>query len=71
VAALRCAFRLSPNAPADKLALSSAAMRPGLIHAAWARIAELERENRELRRANQIPEEASVVFAKELDRPGR
>jgi transposase len=31
------------------------------------RIAELERENRELRRANAILKEASVLFASELD----
>jgi transposase len=35
------------------------------------RIIELERENRELRRANQILKEASVFFASELDRPRR
>ncbi|GAB37554.1 putative transposase [Gordonia sputi NBRC 100414] len=33
------------------------------------RIAELEREVRELRRANQILRSASAVFAAELDRP--
>ena len=32
-----------------------------------ARIAELERENRELRRANEILKAASVFFATELD----
>jgi transposase len=31
------------------------------------RIAELERENRELRRANEILKAASAFFAKELD----
>jgi transposase len=36
------------------------------------RIAELERENRELRRANEIPRAASAFFARELDpRPPR
>ena len=35
------------------------------------RIAELEKENRELRKANQILKEASVFFAQELDRPRR
>ena len=34
-----------------------------------ARIAELERENRELRRANAILKSASAFFAAELDRP--
>lgn len=33
------------------------------------RIAELERENRELRRANAILKSASAFFAAELDRP--
>jgi len=31
------------------------------------RIAELERENRELRRANEILKTASAFFARELD----
>jgi transposase len=31
------------------------------------RIAELERENRELRRANEILKAASAYFARELD----
>ncbi len=35
------------------------------------RITELERENRELRKANQILKEASLFFAQELDRPRR
>ena len=33
------------------------------------RISELERENRELRRANEILKSASAFFAAELDRP--
>lgn len=36
-----------------------------------SRIAELERENRELRRANQILKSAASFFAAELDRPSR
>ncbi len=36
-----------------------------------ARLAELERENRELRRANEILRRASAFFAAELDRPSR
>lgn len=36
-----------------------------------ARIAELERENRELKRANTILKQASAFFAAELDRPAR
>ena len=35
------------------------------------RIAELEREVRELRRANQILKSAASFFAAELDRPSR
>jgi transposase len=34
-----------------------------------ARVAELEKENRELRRANSILKSASAFFAAELDRP--
>ncbi len=45
--------------------------RPGTTSAERERIAELEKENRELRRANQILKEASVFFAQELDRPRR
>jgi len=36
-----------------------------------ARLAELERDNRELRRANAILRSASAFFAAELDRPSR
>jgi transposase-like protein len=35
------------------------------------RLAEVERENRELRRANAILKSASAFFAAELDRPQR
>ena len=35
------------------------------------RVAQLERENRELRRANQIVRSAASFFAAELDRPSR
>ncbi len=35
------------------------------------RMVELERENRELRRANSILRSASAFFAAELDRPSR
>jgi transposase len=45
--------------------------RSGTTSADAARIAELERENRELRRANAILKSASVFFAAELDRPQR
>ena len=46
--------------------------RPGTTSADAQRIAQLERENRELRRANDILKAASVFFATELDgRPKR
>jgi transposase len=46
--------------------------RPGTSTVDAQRIAQLERENRELRRANDILKAASVFFATELDgRPKR
>ena len=44
-------------------------VRPGTTTDDAARLAELERENRELRRANAILRSASAFFAAELDRP--
>jgi len=45
-------------------------LRPGPTSAEAARIRELERENRELRQANEILRKASAYFAQaELDRP--
>jgi len=41
--------------------------RPGTTSDDKKRIAELERENRELRRANEILKAASAYFARELD----
>jgi transposase len=41
--------------------------RPGVPTAERQRIAELERDNRELRRANEILKAASAFFARELD----
>jgi transposase len=41
--------------------------RPGLTSEDRERIRELERENRELRRANEILKAASAFFARELD----
>jgi transposase len=41
--------------------------RPGLSTAEQQRITELEREVRELRRANEILKAASAFFARELD----
>ena len=40
---------------------------PGVPASERARIADLERENRELRRANEILKAASAFFARELD----
>jgi transposase len=46
--------------------------RPGVTTAEAQRIAELERENKELRRANEILRTASAFFAAaELDRKTR
>lgn len=44
-------------------------VRPGVTTDEHARLVELEREVRELRRANQILKSASAFFAAELDRP--
>jgi transposase len=41
--------------------------RPGITSEQQERIRELERENRELRRANEILKAASAFFARELD----
>ena len=41
--------------------------RPGLTTADHERLVHLERENRELRRANEILKAATVFFARELD----
>ncbi len=49
-----------------------AGRRPGLTTAERARLKELERENRELRRSNEILRKASAFFAQaELDRRGK
>ena len=44
-------------------------VRPGTTTVEAERIAKLEQENRELRRANHILRTASAFFAAELDRP--
>jgi transposase len=46
-------------------------VEPGLTTAEQRRINELEQENRELRRANDLLKRASAFFAAELDRPSR
>ena len=45
--------------------------RPGTTSEDATRMAELEREIKELRRANEILKSASAFFAAELDRPQR
>ncbi|MBT8224012.1 MAG: transposase [Dactylosporangium sp.] len=54
-----------------KLAETDAGARPGTASDDADRIAALERENREPRRANQILRSAATFFAAELDRPSR
>jgi transposase len=54
-----------------KRAETDEGVRPGTTSQDAARIAELERENRELKRANSILKSASAFFAAELDRPSR
>ena len=45
--------------------------RGGLTTAERERMKQLERENRELRRANEILKAAAVFFGAELDRTGK
>jgi len=54
-----------------KRAEIDAGERPGTTAEDADRISALERENRELRRANQILKSAASFFAAELDRPSR
>ncbi len=46
-----------------------AGVKPGLTTDAAADIKRLQKENAELRKANEIFKAASVFFAKELNRP--
>jgi transposase len=46
-------------------------LRPGLTSDERTRMKELERENRELRRANEILKSAAAFFGAELDRRQR
>ena len=48
-----------------------AGSRPGLTSDERARMRELERENKELRRANEILKAASAFFGAELDRQSK
>jgi transposase len=50
-------------------ALTDSGARPGLATDERERLRQLERENFELRRANEILKSASAFFAAELDRP--
>ena len=50
---------------------TGAGQRPGLTTDERARIRELERENKELRRANEILKAASAFFGVELDRQSK
>jgi transposase len=52
-----------------KQAQIDAGNRPGVSSDDRRRLVDLERENRELRRANAILKTASAFFAAELDRP--
>ena len=62
----------SPEAYRERVqAMVDTGVRPGVTTAEAQRIAELERENRELRRANEILKSASAFFAAELDRPSK
>jgi transposase len=54
-----------------KQAETDAGQRPGTSSSDAERLAALEREVRELRRANQILKSAATFFAAELDRPSR
>ena len=47
---------------------TDAGQRPGVTTEERSRIRELERENRELRRANEILKSAAHFFGAELDR---
>ena len=50
---------------------TDAGRRPGLTTDERARLRELERENKELRRANEILKAASAFFGAELDRQSK
>ncbi|MCY7288999.1 MAG: hypothetical protein LH624_12285 [Cryobacterium sp.] len=45
--------------------------RPGVTNEAAVEIKRLQRENADLRKANEILKAASIFFAKDLDRPSR
>ena len=69
------AAKLGPTPETVRLWLRRAEIdggtRAGVSSAERARIKELERENRELRRANEILKAASALFGAELDRQSK
>lgn len=71
----RVADRLGINPEALRSQVSKAEVdggrRPGVTTADAARILELERENRELRRTNEILKAATAFFGAELDRQSK
>lgn len=54
-----------------RVAETDQGLRPGLTSTERERVKELERENRELRRANEILKAAAAFFGAELDRRQR
>ena len=54
-----------------KQAEIDAGVKPGVTTVEAERVRQLEQENRELRRANEILRRASAFFAAELDRPSK
>jgi len=54
-----------------KRAEIDAGVKPGVSSVEAERVRQLEQENRELRRANEILRRASAFFAAELDRPSK
>ena len=67
----RGAARINPETLRGWVAQAEvdAGSRPGASSGDAKRLADLERENRELRRSNAILRTASAFFVAELDRP--
>ena len=63
------ALRMLAEARPEHPTMMSAGVKPGLTTDAAAEIKRLQKENAELRKANEILKAASIFFAKELDRP--
>ena len=62
---------INPETLRNWVVQAEIAHRPGTTTSDAKRLAELEKEVRELRRANAILRSASAFFAAELDRPQR